>query len=74
MATFFSVKGNVVKLLKTPLRNSLYVLAVIYHIQMVVAPFLRNNPSAVMFFQRFIFPVKTFREKYSERIWVFHCR
>jgi hypothetical protein len=23
---------------------------------MVVVPFLRNNPSAVMFFQRFIFP------------------
>jgi hypothetical protein len=28
-----------------------------FHIQMVV-PFLRNNPSAVMFFQRFIFPAK----------------
>jgi hypothetical protein len=27
--------------------------------QMVVVPFLRNNPSAVMFFQRFIFPAKT---------------
>jgi hypothetical protein len=26
-----------------------------FHIQMVVVPFLRNNPSAVMFFQRFIF-------------------
>jgi flagellar biosynthesis protein FliR len=26
---------------------------------MVVVPFLRNNPSAVMFFQRFIFPAKT---------------
>jgi hypothetical protein len=39
--------------------------------QMVVVPFLRNNPSAVMFFQRFIFPAKTLWEKYSERIWVF---
>jgi hypothetical protein len=27
-----------------------------FHIQMVAVPFLRNNPSAVMFFQRFIFP------------------
>ena len=45
-----------------------------FHIQMFVVPFLRNNPSAVMFFQRFIFPAKTFREKYSERIWVCHCR
>ena len=45
-----------------------------FHIQMVVVPFLRNNPSAVMFFQRFIFPAKTFREQYSERNWVFHCR
>ena len=45
-----------------------------FHIQMVVVPFLRNNPSAVMFFQRFIFPAKTLWEKYSERIWVFHCR
>jgi hypothetical protein len=38
---------------------------------MVVVPFLRNagnNPSAVMFFQRFIFSAKLFREKYSERI------
>jgi hypothetical protein len=26
---------------------------------MVVVPFLRNNPSAVMFFQRFIFSAKT---------------
>jgi hypothetical protein len=26
---------------------------------MVVVPFLRNNPSVVMFFQRFIFPAKT---------------
>ena len=34
-----------------------------FHIQMVV-----------MFFQRFIFPAKTFRGKYSEHIWVFHCR
>jgi hypothetical protein len=25
-----------------------------FHIQMVVVPFLRNDPSAVMFFQRFI--------------------
>jgi hypothetical protein len=25
-----------------------------FHIQMIVVPFLRNNPSAVMFFQRFI--------------------
>jgi hypothetical protein len=44
---------------------------------MVVVPFLRNpgnNPSAVMFFQRFIFSAKKFREKYSERIWVFHCK
>ena len=55
-------------------RNSLHVLTVIYHIQMVVVPFLRNNPSAIMFFQRFIFSAKKFREKYSERIWVFHCR
>jgi hypothetical protein len=33
-----------------------------FHIQIVVVPFLRNNPSAVMFFQRFIFPysVSTF--------------
>ena len=30
-----------------------------FHIQMVVVPFLRNNPSAVMFYQRFIFPAKT---------------
>ena len=45
-----------------------------FHIQMIVVPFLRNNPSAVMFFQRFIFPAKTLWEKYSERIWVFHCR
>ena len=45
-----------------------------FHIQMVVVPFLRNNPSAVMFFQRFIFPAKTLWEKYFERIWVFHCR
>ena len=45
-----------------------------FHIQMVVVPFLRNNPSAVMFFQRFIFPAKTLWEKYSERIWVFHCK
>jgi hypothetical protein len=29
---------------------------------MVVVPFLRNNPSAVMFFQRFIFSAKKFRE------------
>jgi hypothetical protein len=29
---------------------------------MVVVPFLRNNPSAVMFFQRFIFPTKTLWE------------
>jgi hypothetical protein len=43
-------------------------------IQMVVVPFLRNNPSAVMFFQRFIFPAKTLWEKYSVRIWIFHCR
>jgi hypothetical protein len=41
---------------------------------MVVVPFLRNNPPGFMFFQRFIFPAKAFREKYSERIWVFHCR
>jgi hypothetical protein len=44
---------------------------------MVVVPFLRNagnNPSAVMFFQRFIFSPKIFLEKYSERIWVFHCK
>ena len=41
---------------------------------MVVVPFLRNNLSAVMFFQRFIFCAKILREKYSERIWVFHCR
>ena len=34
-----------------------------FHIQMVVVPFLRNNPSAVMFFQRFIFPAKRFRGK-----------
>ena len=27
-----------------------------------------------MFFQRFIFSAKKFREKYSERIWVFHCK
>jgi uncharacterized protein YsxB (DUF464 family) len=39
-----------------------------FHIQMVVVPFLRNNPSAVMFFQRFIFSAKKFREKYSEHI------
>ena len=45
-----------------------------FHIQMDVVPFLRNNPSAVMFFQRFIFPAKILWEKYSERIWVFHCR
>jgi hypothetical protein len=37
----------------------------------VVVPFLRNNLSAVMFFQRFIFPAKTLWEKYSERIWFF---
>jgi hypothetical protein len=43
-------------------------------IQMVVVPFLGNNPSAVMFFQRFIFPAKTLWENYSERIWVFHCK
>ena len=41
---------------------------------MVVMPFLRNKPSAVMFFQRFKLSAKKFREKYSERIWVFHCR
>jgi hypothetical protein len=44
---------------------------------MVVVPFLQNagnNPSAVMFFQRFIFSAKKFRGKYSERIWVFHCK
>jgi hypothetical protein len=35
---------------------------------MVVVPFLRNNPSAVMFFQRFIFPAKTLWEKYSEHL------
>jgi hypothetical protein len=40
-----------------------------FHIQIVVVPFLRNNPSVVMFFQRFIFPAKTLWEKYSERIW-----
>jgi hypothetical protein len=34
-----------------------------FHIQMVVVSFLRNNPSAVMFFQRFIFSAKKFREK-----------
>jgi hypothetical protein len=34
---------------------------------MVVVPFLRNNPSAVMFFQRFIFPAKTFRNKKKQR-------
>ena len=34
-----------------------------FHIQMVVVPFLRINLSAVMFFQRFIFPAKTFRGK-----------
>jgi hypothetical protein len=27
-----------------------------------------------MFFQQFIFPAKTLWEKYSEHIWVFHCR
>jgi hypothetical protein len=32
----------------------------------MVVPFLRNNPSAVMFFQRFKFPAKTLWEKYSE--------
>ena len=49
------------------LRNSLYVLTVIYHeiismfhIQLVVVPFLRNNPCAVMFLQRFIFSAKKF--------------
>ena len=54
---------------------------VIYHQIISMFPYsdgrcaiLRNIPSAVMFFQRFIFPAKTFREKYSERIWVFHCR
>jgi hypothetical protein len=26
------------------------------------------------FFQRFIFSAKKSREKYSERIWVFHCK
>jgi hypothetical protein len=41
---------------------------------MVVVPFLRNNPSAVMFSQRFIFSAKKFQGKYSKRIWVFHCR
>jgi len=35
-----------------------------FHIQMVVVPFLRNNPSAVMFFQRCIFSAKKIREKY----------
>ena len=45
-----------------------------FFIQMIVEPFLRNNTSAVMFFQRFIFPAKTLWEKYSERIWLFHCR
>jgi hypothetical protein len=34
---------------------------------MVVVPFLRNNPSAVMFFQRFIFPAKILWEKYSKK-------
>jgi hypothetical protein len=34
-----------------------------FHIQMVVVPFLRINLSAVMFFQRFIFPAKTLRGK-----------
>ena len=29
-----------------------------FHIQMVGVPFLRNNPSAVMFFQRLYFPPK----------------
>jgi arginine utilization protein RocB len=29
-----------------------------FHIQMVVVPFSRNNPSAVMFFQRLYFPPK----------------
>jgi hypothetical protein len=41
---------------------------------MVVVPFLRNNPSAVMFFQRFIFSAQKFGGKYLERIWVFHCK
>jgi hypothetical protein len=27
-----------------------------------------------LFFQRFKFSAKKFRGKYSERIWVFHCR
>jgi hypothetical protein len=55
------------------------VLTVIYHEIISIFPysdgrFLGNNPSAVMFFQRFIFSAKKFREKYLERIWVFHCR
>ena len=45
-----------------------------FHIQMVVVPFLRNNSSAVTFFQRFIFSAKIFQEKYSEHIWDFYCR
>ena len=44
-----------------------------FHIQMVVVPFLRNNPSAVVFSAIYIFRQK-FRGKYSERIWVFHCK
>jgi hypothetical protein len=36
---------------------------------MVVVPFLRNNPSAVVFSAIYIF-AKKFRGKYSERIWV----
>ena len=35
-----------------------------FHIQMVVVPFWRNTPSAVMLFQWFIFSAKEFREKY----------
>jgi hypothetical protein len=43
-----------------------------FHIQMVVVPILGYHPSAVMFFKRFLFSAKKFRQKYSERIWVFH--
>ena len=43
-----------------------------FHIQMVVVPFLRNNPSAVMFFQQFIFPAKIFGAHLGFSLQVIH--
>ena len=54
-------------------RNSLYMLTVIYH-EIISMCHFYEIIRLLLFFPRFIFSAKKFWGKYSERIWVFHCR